>query len=144
LVVLRLPLFDRRLAVLLAEPASAPLRLDLGARDRLEAGLASLLERLLAAGVAELSGRGPGVRRAAAEVAPRAAPSSRLTCRVRSSILLVSRSTSVWLAVRLSLAWTCLRLPSRAFCPRSRLRSICFTRSEGSRFCRSLTALSAA
>ena len=35
---------------------------------------------------------------------------SRFTWRVSSSILLVSRSTSVWLAVRFTLACTCCRL----------------------------------
>jgi hypothetical protein len=139
LLVLRLPLDPRLPPVLLAPPASPLLRVDLAVRDLLELGLGAL-----AAGLAGLSVRGLCARPAAAEDAPRAAPRSRLTCRVRSSILRVRRSTSAWLAVRLSLAWTCLRLPSRAFCPRSRLRSICLTSSGGSRFCKSLTALPAA
>jgi hypothetical protein len=43
-------------------------------------------------------------------VGPRSPPTSRLTMRVRSSIRLVSRSTSAWLAVLFSRFCTCVRL----------------------------------
>jgi hypothetical protein len=75
---------------------------------------------------------------------PRPPVTSRLTCRVSSSMRLVSRSTSVWLAVRLTLAWTCCRLDWIAFWPWARLRSTCLARSGGSRFWMSLTAEPAA
>jgi hypothetical protein len=140
LVLLLLLLLPDALAAL-----PSPLRLVRVDLDLVGAGLAALLG-LLAAGLAVLDVLRLGARpveEADAEL-PRAAPMSRFTCLVRSSILLVSRSTSVWLAVRLSRTWTCLRLVSMAFWPRSRLRSTCLTSSGGSRFCRSLTAPSAA
>jgi hypothetical protein len=55
-----------------------------------------------------LAGR-PGSER------PVAVPTRRLTSRVRSSIRLVSRSTSAWLAVLFSRLWTCWRLAWIAF-----------------------------
>jgi hypothetical protein len=75
---------------------------------------------------------------------PRSPPTSRLTMRVRSSIRLVSLSTSAWLAVLFSRFCTCMRLDWMALWPWARLRSNCRARSGGSRFCRSFTAVPAA
>jgi hypothetical protein len=75
---------------------------------------------------------------------PRSPPTSRLTMRVRSSIRLVSLSTSAWLAVLFSRFCTCVRLDWMALWPWARLRSNCLARSGGSLFWRSFTAVPAA
>jgi hypothetical protein len=138
--------------VLRVERLSADLDEDLGAglaallvvllaglAEAFPVALLDLVDREVVVGGVGVVGGVPLVPRP-----PIAEPTSRLTWRVRSSIRLVSRSTSVWLAVRFTRLWTCCRLAWIAFCPCVRLRSSCREMSGGSRFCRSLTALPAA